>query len=237
VTQASWYEYAIDHRALVPHLLIDRSPCQDPFFDPYAANEATRRPLISGLCRCLKWFDTDDLLIYVTRLSSTVAKVMGLPESSGPRYLGVAALRVQDTWNSHAEAAADFRARRYVASPEITPYPPNLAFAPSPQAAAARGSSIVYSHDDHCSRTPLKSTEKQWESQYRTYHRRQQLRRLRVASCAVAAVEGSRCLQLQPQLAPILEPSAWGGLVMSLGGRLIDDRTADQLCERIASGR
>jgi hypothetical protein len=50
VTRATWYDYALAYPEMIPFPLIDRSPCQDPFFDPFAAPQ-DRRPVISGLCR------------------------------------------------------------------------------------------------------------------------------------------------------------------------------------------
>jgi hypothetical protein len=59
VLRAGWYEYALANPDLVPFPLTDRSPCQDPFFDPFAEPEK-RRPVISGLCRGIKVFHEGD---------------------------------------------------------------------------------------------------------------------------------------------------------------------------------
>jgi hypothetical protein len=53
VKEWNWFDYAQRHPRPVPFLLVDRSPCPDPFLDPDASSEE-RRPIISGLCRGLK---------------------------------------------------------------------------------------------------------------------------------------------------------------------------------------
>jgi hypothetical protein len=148
VTDARWYDYAVAHPNLVPFPLIDRSPCQDPFFDPLAEPQQ-RRPVISGLCRgrAMKNLTAGDRFIYITRIASRVADDLGLAAGRGHLYFAVAALRVVTVWPSHQQAAAHLTPRRYVAMPELTPYPPNLAFEHHPPATAACECSVI--HDEH----------------------------------------------------------------------------------------
>jgi len=234
VTRWDWYSYAKGHRERVPHVLTDRSPCPDPFFDPFAPMEE-RRPLISGLCRGLKSFAPGDLYIYITAIDPKVYAALGLgPLDWRKRYLGVAALRVRRVWESHAEAAATFDPRRYVVDPDCTPYPPNLAHDPRGPAAVARSSCIV--HVGTRPYTPDHSDDRMWRGQYLSYHRdRQRDRKLRVAECVVERVGGREALRLVADEAPILTPADWGGRRMQVMGLpSIDKGTAAQLCARIA---
>ena len=91
VTDARWYDYAVKHPELVPFLLIDRSPCQDPFFDPLAAPQQ-RRPVISGLCRgrAMRNLHVGDRFMYITRIAPAVAGQLGLATNQGSLYFAVA---------------------------------------------------------------------------------------------------------------------------------------------------
>src|ERR1035437_279947 len=209
VTHWDWYQYAVQHPVLVPHLLIDRSPCQDPFFDLQAARAEERRPLITGLCRKLRNFAVGDQFIYVTRVDPDVCNDLGIrfDESTIP-YLGVAALVVKHVWPSHGASASSFKPRRYVACPEVTPYPPNLAHTDGPIAAAARESSIV--HLNHKSFTPECSTADMWRRQYVEYYERQlgtprdAGRVLRAAECRFETIDGNEAIQVSPLSAPVI---------------------------------
>src|SRR5689334_3199776 len=99
VTRAEWYAYARANPERVPYLLVDRSPCHDPFFDHYAPSPQDRRPLISGLCRCLKNFQPGDRFLYVTKIDPKLGREFGIRIGSGrPHYFGVAALVVRRVW-------------------------------------------------------------------------------------------------------------------------------------------
>ncbi len=92
VTEWNWFDYAQRYREQVPFLLVDRSPCTDPFFDPYASSEEERRPIISGLCRCIKNFRQGDTYIYITRVNHKVCQALGIAtENMTATYLGIAA--------------------------------------------------------------------------------------------------------------------------------------------------
>lgn len=147
VRRLDWYDYALANPDLIPYPLIDRSPCQNPFFDPFAG-PGDRRAVISGLCRscAMRNLHAGDRFIYITRIDARLGPRLGLVIGLGSHYLAVAALRIMKVWQSHRDAAADFSPRQYVAEPESTPYPPNLASADNLDAAAARVCSIV--HDD-----------------------------------------------------------------------------------------
>jgi hypothetical protein len=140
VRNAAWYDYAVAHPETIPHLLIDRSPCQDPFFDPFA-EPGHRRPVISGLCRgrAMRNLHIGDRFIYIARIDQRLGPRLGIEIGPGPHYFAVAALRVVHVWESHQEAAQAFSPRRYVSVPATTPYPPNLAFASNPEAAGGKG--------------------------------------------------------------------------------------------------
>jgi hypothetical protein len=112
----------------------------------------------------------------------------------------VAALRVTQVWDSHQQAAANFGPRRYVASPPVTPYPPNLAFEPHPVAVAARECSITFDDDDKW-HLPDDATDRMWARHYLAYRTRQVRSRLRAAECVVEKEDGLDCLQLDPRSA------------------------------------
>jgi hypothetical protein len=224
VTQAAWHRYALQHPDLIPFQLIDRSPCQDPFFDPFAAPDR-RRPVISGLCRAIRNFRVGDRFIYIARVDRRVARRLGIVDAAGPRYFAVAALRVVRVWESHQIASTDFTPRQYVAVPPVTPYPPNLAFANHPEAAAARVCSIIHDENDRW-HLPDDATDRMWRRQYLGYRTRQIRRRLRAAECEVERVDGRECLQLLPGRAPLVTPEWWGGVQMNVMGHPISEEFA-----------
>ncbi len=235
VTEWNWFDYAQRYREQVPFLLVDRSPCTDPFFDPYASSEEERRPIISGLCRCIKNFRQGDTYIYITRVNHKVCQALGIAtENMTATYLGIAALTVVKVYESHAEAAATFTPRRYVVAPTPTPYPPNLAHESNTQAVVQRESCIV-SLDAHF--TPDCSTDDQWRKQIKIYHWRERKHHLRVAKCHVRHVDGHEALQLCPERAPVFTPADWGGTQMNINGIALQATYAYQLCQRIANGR
>jgi hypothetical protein len=232
VTHLAWHDYALAHPELIPFLLTDRSPCQDPFFDPFA-DSAHRRPLISGLCRALKDFRPGDRFIYITRIDPRLAGRCGVTAAEGPSYFAVAALHVVNVWQSHRLAAADFSPRQYVTMPAPTPYPPNLAFAGEPVAAAASGCAIVY---DECRRAhmPDDTTDAMWRWQYQAYRARQRRHHLQAAECRIEQIDGRECLQLNPCAAPVVTPEWWGGQRMNVMGHRISAESANRLCSAIA---
>jgi hypothetical protein len=237
VLRAGWYNYALAHPDLVPFPLTDRSPCQDPFFDPFAEPQ-DRRPVISGLCRGIKTFHVGDRFIYITRIASGVAKRLELdhPDDHDPSYFGIAALRVKRVWDSHREAAAEFTPRQHVASPTPTPYPPNLAFSRRPEAAAARVCCITF---DDCDRPhlPDDADERMWRRHYLGYLSRQSEKRLRAAECEFETVDGRQCLQLLPSQAPVVTSAWWGGATMNVQGVSISEDRAQRFRSAIAEGR
>jgi hypothetical protein len=240
VTEWSWFDYAKKHREQVSFLLVDRSPCTDPFFDPYASSVEKRRPIISGLCRCIKNFHQGDTYIYITRVNLKVCHELGIPtENSMATYLGIAALTVVKVYESHAEAVSTFSSRRYVVAPTPTPYPPNLAHESDTRAAVWRKSCIVSLRRDHSSvhYTPDCSTDDQWRQQVRFYHWREKEKHLRVAECSLQHVDGREALQLYPEHAPIITPSCWGGNQLNINGIELQAECATQLSRRIANGR
>jgi hypothetical protein len=235
VTDWDWFVYARQHQGQVPFLLVDRSPCTDPFFDPYASSEE-RRPIISGLCRCLKNFHKGDIYIYITRVDHRVCRALGIPMgNTTASYLGIAALTVAKVYESHAVAAATFTSRRYVVAPAPTPYPPNLAHEPHTPAAVLRDSCIV--SRDRAHSTPDCSTDVWWRQQLKIYHRRQRERQLRVAECRLQQVGSRDVLQLNPVHAPVLTPADWGSEQMNVNGIWLQATQADSLSRLIASGR
>ncbi len=142
VTKWEWYAYAREHRDFVPHFLIDRSLCEEPFFDAFAPSPAARQPVISGVCRVRKNFEIGEKFIYRTKIDARVAENLHLPPTT--RYLAVAAMMVREVVGSHDAASRFFQPRRYVVAPEITPYPPNLVHALAPIAAVDRRACIVF---------------------------------------------------------------------------------------------
>jgi hypothetical protein len=124
----------------------------------------------------MKNFHEGDRFIYITRIDSRLADMLGYGGGrTGPRYLAVAALRTVAVWQSHREASIHFGPQRYVATPAITPYPPNLAFEAHPRAAAAaRACSII--HDEHDRpHLPDDATDHMWTRAYLGYRTRQSL--------------------------------------------------------------
>jgi hypothetical protein len=235
VTQLSWHDYALAHPELIPFPLTDRSPCQDPFFDPFA-DSAHRRPLISGLCRVLKNFQPGDKYIYITRIDPRLAGRYGHSALEGPCYFAVAALRVITVWQSHQLASADFTRRQYVTMPVTTPYPPNLAFAGEPIAAAARGCAIVYDERKRA-HLPGNATDTMWRWQYQAYHARERRHHLRAAECRIERVGGRECLQLDPGAAPVITSEWWGGQRMNVMGHRISAESANRICSAIATSQ
>lgn len=237
VTNWEWYCYARDNPQHVPFLLLDRSPCQDPFFDPYAPSASQRIPLISGLCRARKNFSIGERFIYVTRVDRKVANELELRNpTNGSNYFGVAAMTVQEILPNHADATASFSPRRYVVAPEITPYPPNIAaYRSKTEAAVARESCIV--HHKGRAYTPSASTPSQWRGLYQAYYSRQENKKLRVACCQVDYISGKEALQLTPDLAPIFTIENWDNRRFNVHGIFIDEAWASPLRTAIAKGR
>lgn len=235
VLQVGWYQYALAHPNLVPFPLTDRSPCQDPFFDPFAEREE-RRPVISGLCRGIKRFHVGDSFIYITPIASGVARRLELDDPSGPNYFAVAALRVCAVWDSHQEAAAAFTPRQYLPSPSPTPCPPNLAFSRQPEAAAARGCCITFDKRDK-PHLPDDADEQMWRRHYLGYRQRQIDKRLRAAECEFETVAGRQCVQLLPAQAAVVTPDWWDGAKMNVQGVDLSEAQAQLFRNAIAAGR
>jgi hypothetical protein len=237
VLRVGWYNYALAHPNLVPFPLIDRSPCQDPFFDAFA-DPQQRRPVVSGLCRAryMRNFQVGDRYIYIARIAPGVARRLGLDHPRGPLYFGVAAMRVTKVWESHTEAASEFAPRQYVALPTPTPYPPNLAFEDHPVAAAARVCSIVFDDDDR-PHLPADADDRMWRRHYLGYRTRQIRNHLRAAECEFEVADGGKCLQLLPAEAPVITPDWWGGDQMNVLGMQIPEPVAQRFRTAIATSR
>lgn len=238
VTRNAWYRYARSVPHEVPYLLVDRSPCCDPFFDPFADSATERAPTISGLCRRWKRFQPGLRVVYITRLNRRVAEAMNRPiATTGAVYLMVAALEIVDIIESHAIAARAFKNRRFVARPSVTPYPPNLAHSKATRAAVARNACIV--HDDKKrAHTPLTSTNVMWKNAYARYEERQRKYGLRVALCKIIKSDGRDALCLDAAKAPILRQSDWenAGITsnMNVNGLHIPYGYAAKLAKQIA---
>lgn len=226
-----------------PFLLADRSPCTEPFFDPYA-DPADRRPLISGLCRGRKNFTCGERFVYVTPVHRVVLRQLACQyphlafdaRDQSQHYFGVAALTVIRVWESHAAAAQDFVPRRYVVDPVCTPYPPNLAHGDPPGGAVSRESCVVYTKNGP--HTPRTSTPDDWREQIGAYHALavKGKQPLRVAECKIERVDGHEALRLNPQCAPLFTAANWGGSQMNVNGIWIDELWAKKLRSRIAQG-
>lgn len=241
VTKWEWYDYAAKNRDLVPYLLIDRSLCEEPFFDAFAPSPADRQPVISGLCRVRKNFEIGQKFIYRTKIDDRVAEDLRLPLRT--RYLAVASMVVKEVAESHDKASRLFAPRRYVVAPGITPYPPNLVQSLAPIAAVDRRACIVFKARDPGSSaiapserkplTPVRSTEQDRQSTYAGYHDRMQQRKLRAALCRIEVVDRREALVLDPARAVALMADDYG--VESGNGLLVPEELAAHLRNRIAA--
>lgn len=236
VTRATWYDYALAHPGVIPFPLIDRSPCQDPFPDPFAAPE-DRRPVISGLCRgrAMRNFRVGDCFICITCIDPRMVQRFASGTVAGPHYFAVAALRAIRVWPSHQIAATDFTTRRYVSPPVRAPYPPDLAFADHPEAAAASACSIVHDVDGRDrAHVPDDATDRMWRRQYLACRTRQIRSQLRAAECQIETVRGCQCMQFRPADAPIVTPARWGGAQMNVMGQRIPEEIEQRFRTAIA---
>ena len=220
VTRFEWYSYAARHRAAVPHVLVDRSQCTDPFLDQFNPT-AIARPLLSGLCRPRSSYQVGGRIVYLTRVDRRVLSELGRspPTDSGALYFLVAALRIGVVHATHRDAAKTFSSGHYAPDPNPTPYPPNLSHAAYPGGALARGSCITHDVTAASPRahTPATSTTRMHRFHYEFYRKRG--RRFPVAECTFE--RGGRILD--PQLAPILSRECWGGRKMNQRGLRIDE--------------
>jgi hypothetical protein len=232
VTKLTWYRYAVNHRSDIPYLLIDRSPCTEPFFDHYTP-PAVARPLISGLCRPRKNYQAGGRFIYLTRIDRDVLSRLGrkAPIARGAVYLGVASLLVQRMHDSHADAAATFQPAQYASIPPLSAYPPNLAHASYPGAAVDRMGCIT--HYDDVAHTPDSSTPAMHRLQYMEYHRRQ--RGLPVAECRFENRDGIPALVLNPHVAVGLSQRDWGDRKLNQRGIHVDEDVAGALVQRLVA--
>jgi hypothetical protein len=241
VTQWGWNHYARAHPEHVPHLLIDRALCEEPFLDPFAPSPTVRQPVISGVCRGRKNFTPGDSFIYRTKIDPRVAALLRL-NGRLPHYFAVAALRVVKVIESHELASRCFSPRRYVVAPELTSYPPNLVHAEEPVAAVCRESCIVFrtgtsgisaiTPGQRRPLTPLESVEQDRINTYAGYHDRMRRRNLRAALCQVEAVDGREALCLDPAYAPVISSAEFEA--ESGNGRIISAERAAALRHRIA---
>jgi hypothetical protein len=248
VTMQAWFTYARHHPEQVPFLLVDRSPCTDPFLDPYASPQ-DRRPIISGLCR-VKLIKKDlkqgNTFIYITRVARQVCRDLKIPTTDERHtYLGIAALKIVKEHPSHECAAKTFTSRRYIVAPDPTPYPPNLVHDLDDlrTCVAVRRESCIVSYvvpqkrgekivkkTVHCTPDQLNDNH-EWGKQVGRYHIRQKKNQLPVAECCLEAI------QLDPAHAPVFTPADWGGEQMNLPGIELDAEKADWFRQRIARGR
>jgi hypothetical protein len=243
VTEWDWFVYAQRHPEQVPFLLVDRSPCTDPFLDPYTPSKEERRLIISGLCRVnqiKKYLRQGNTFIFITRVDHRVCRKLKIPTADERHtYLGIAALKIVREHASHEDAAKTFTSRRYIVAPDPTLYPPNLAHDLSTRVAVLRENCIVSLKRGNSAvhYTPDCSTDAQWWEQVKSYYVRQKKNKLPAAECCLVQVGGLEAIQLDPAHAPIFTPADWGGKQMNLPGIELQAAKADQLCQRIARGR
>lgn len=239
VTRKEWFQYAQKHPERIPYPLVDRSPCSDPFFDPFSSIN-DRRPLISGLCRGLRNFNIGDTYIYVTRVDRKIYKDLRLEDDGqGPLYFGVAALEISKLYSSHEEASAAYAPRQYVVNPSLTNYPPNLAFNPChkswPEVATHHESCITFDKENK-PLTPEEATLEQWQYHCNVYYIRQKIKKLRAAECRVKSLLGQEALKLDVHAAPIFSPLDWGGRRLNVQGLRLDENTGQKLIRSIVAG-
>jgi hypothetical protein len=126
VSTEEGFGYAKTHPQDVPHLLVDRSPCSDPFFDPFAPSDAERQVTVSGLCRCFVPQLGQEIL-YLTKICRTARhEIPNADAGSGFSHLVVAMIKVGQVFKSHEEAAKSFSPARFTIRGERTPRPPNV---------------------------------------------------------------------------------------------------------------
>jgi hypothetical protein len=236
VTRPEWYAYAKQHPEHVPFLLADRSPCMDPFLDPYTPSEQERRPLISGLCRTLTNFQEHDIFIYLTKVDHSLYSELKI-QNKATSYLGIAALTVTRVYESHEKAAEAFKRRRYVVDPASTLYPPNLAHDPAMPAAVGQKSCIVWLDQD-TPLTPDHFDEDMWRKHVKNYHKRQVKEQLCAAECRLLQVGDRYALQRDPLRAPVFTAADWGEKQMYQAGKILKDaKKLAWFCHQIACGR
>jgi len=190
--------------------------------------------MITGLCRGFKNFNEGDRYVYVTRLCREAVRERGLDPKCGPWYLGVASMIVMSVESSHEQAARRFSRRRYVAVPEMTPYPPGLAHNAKPAAAVSRESCIVHP-SRNVSLTPSRSKPEEWLQQYSDYHQRQKDKQLRAAFCKFETIRGREALITKFEDAPVMSSKDWEGKTQNVAGRVIQNTTGEQLAAQIAA--
>jgi hypothetical protein len=246
VYKRDWYEYSKLNSKYIPFVLVDRSPCQDPFFDQFQ-KPSKRNPVISGICRCWKNFKKGQVFVYLAPLDRRVAKDLKreIP-NPGRVYLGVAAMRVVDVKESHDDAISSFKQNQYVAFPKETSHPPNIIGTNEDgyETAACRESSILWrksltrtGNKKDVSYTPCQSRSNRalWESNIKDYKRKAKEKKLKVAICEFLTFKGRQSLCLNPRKAPIIQREDWGKDVqMSRICLLVDDEIAIKLAKRIA---
>ena len=223
--------------------------CQDPFLDQFQAiNNA--EPVISGLCRGLSnRLQVNDILIYITKIPISVLRQIGLYNNQQlPVYLGVAILKVDRIISSHSAAANTFAARQYIASPNYTPFPPNLAHNPRPIAALKRSACVTYkkvkTKNNHWQYRPIigsNAIQSEYQSNYTLYHQRQQnmySNPLPVALCSFLRtnpfmggnIQNPR--PLDPSNAPIITPADWGGCPINIQGICLNPTYANNIMKK-----
>jgi hypothetical protein len=201
------FDYALRHPELVPHLLVDRSPCSDPFFDPFSPSDSARQAVIGGLCRGFVPAEGTELL-YITKLSRTAVKALGRTEKV--RYLAAAYLVVNEVVADHDLACKRFSPSHYVYRDRLTIRPPNVIGADQSAVAMPRESCLIRP-DGKTMYTPkdLQSVEA-YLPNIEEYVRRskgegfrgERVRRpMRVAICSVEK------LSLDWKLAPFFDPA------------------------------
>jgi hypothetical protein len=221
VTRGAWFQYATAQPNLVPHPLVDRSQCSEPFLDQFQPVQSAR-PLLSGICRRRTRYDRDARIVYVTRIDPSVLRHLSrrLPAEIGPVYFVVAALSLHCVHASHADAAGTFAPGRYGPHAQQAAFPPNLVHLQYPGAALSR--EFCVTHDVLAKpprpHTPWTSTPAMHRNHYAAYRRREH--GLPVAECRF--IDGRRFLD--PKSAPLVTPAAWGGQRLGRRGlRLTED--------------
>lgn len=144
ITFESWlttdraFGYATRNPAHVPFPVADRSPCSDPFFDPFQSEDSARRAVIGGLCRGFVPTVGQELL-YITKLSKQASGARNQNE----RYLAVAYLSVEKVCADHMSACIEFEPSRYVSFNRITTRPPNVIGPNHSEVAMPRNSCLI----------------------------------------------------------------------------------------------
>ena len=196
-TRAEWWAYAEQHADILPRKrrLVDRSPCMDPFFDPF--NEGLGG-YISGLCRGIKNFHMGQRLLYLTRPAPDISSLTRI----GGKYFVVAHLQVEKIFESHEAAATCCKPGHYTDETRLTARPPNILASDDAEPCLPRDRCIVYEETSAKSQrplTPTNATYEVYEESLKLYRVRRDLGNLKVARCKIVNSV------VDPDLAPLAD--------------------------------